>query len=123
MQRRTLLKNLGSFLLVPALPFKNAFDGKKPVLRVAHLTDVHLKNKWDAPARFTKCLHHVQHQPDVDFILNGGDIVFDIKKENLSTINDQWSLWHSTLKNECSLPVHYVLGNHDIWWNEDDKGQ
>jgi len=21
------------------------------------------------------------------------------------------------------LPVHYCLGNHDIWWNEDDKSQ
>lgn len=110
-------------MLVPALPF-NSFSGeKKPVLRVAHLTDVHLKDKFDAPARFAKCLHHVQQQPGVDLILNGGDIVFDMNKENIDTINAQWKLWHSIIKSDCSLPMHYILGNHDVWWNENDKGQ
>lgn len=123
MERRTLLKNLGGLLLVPALPFNNFPEGKKPVLRVAHLTDVHLKDKWDAPARFAKCLHHVQQRPGVDMILNGGDIVFDMNKENMDTINAQWNLWHNTIKADCTLPIHYILGNHDIWWNENDKGQ
>jgi 3',5'-cyclic-AMP phosphodiesterase len=144
MQRRTLLKNLlGGALLAPALrfPVPGAINGKsaKPAgppdptdpansakgnLRIAHLTDVHLKDKWDAPNRFRRCLHHVQDQkPDVDLILNGGDIVFDMNKENLDTINAQWALWHSIIKSECNLPINYALGNHDIWWNENDKGQ
>jgi Icc protein len=123
MKRRSLLKNLGGLLLIPALPFNNTFEEKTPVIRMAHLTDVHLKDKWDAPARFTKCLHHVQQQKRVDFIMNGGDIVFDMNKENIDTVNAQWNLWHSVMKAECSLPVHYTIGNHDIWWNENDKGQ
>jgi Icc protein len=82
-----------------------------------------LKDLWDAPARFARCLHHVQQQPGVDFILNGGDIVFDSNKENIDTINTEWKLWHSTIKSDCSLPIHYVLGNHDVWWNENDKGR
>src|SRR5258708_1728468 len=123
MKRRSLLKNLGGLLLVPALPFNNTFEEKTPVVRMAHLTDVHLKDKWDAPARFTECLHHVQKQRGVNFIMNGGDIVFDMNKENIDTVNAQWSLWHSVMKAECSLPVHYTIGNHDIWWNENDKGQ
>jgi 3',5'-cyclic AMP phosphodiesterase CpdA len=123
MQRRSLIKNLGGLLLIPALPFKGLAAEKSPVLRVAHLTDVHLKNKWDAPARFAKCLHHVQQQQGIDFILNGGDVVFDMNKENIDTINTQWKLWHSVIKSDCSIPQHYVLGNHDIWWNENDKGQ
>jgi Icc protein len=123
MQRRSLLKNLGGLLLIPALPFKSTAADIKPVLRVAHLTDIHLKDKWDAPARFVKCLHHVQQQKGIDFILNGGDVVFDMNKENMDTINTQWNLWHKTIKADCSMPMHYVLGNHDIWWNENDKGQ
>ncbi len=122
MERRTALKNIGGLLLVPALG--SISTSKQPVLRIAHLTDVHLKDQFDAPAKFVKCLHHVQQQtPKVDMILNGGDIVFDMNKENISTINNQWQLTHNVLKAECSLPVHYCLGNHDIWWNEDDKGQ
>lgn len=115
---------MGGLLLAPALPFSLRPTDKNPVLRVAHLTDVHLKDKWDAPARFRRCLHHVQSQkPGVDMILNGGDIVFDMNKENLDTINGQWALWHSIIKAECPIPMHYAVGNHDIWWNEDDKGQ
>ncbi|HEY4197263.1 MAG TPA: metallophosphoesterase [Mucilaginibacter sp.] len=122
MERRTALKNIGGLLLVPALG--NISTNKQAVLRIAHLTDVHLKDQFDAPAKYVKCLHHVQQQtPKVDLILNGGDIVFDINKENITTINNQWQLTHKILKDECSLPVHYCLGNHDIWWNENDKGQ
>lgn len=96
---------------------------KKPVLRVAHMTDIHLKNQFNAPARFARCLHHLQAQlPKVDLILNGGDIVFDMNKENIGTINGQWKLVHETMKNECSIPVNYCLGNHDIWWNEASNG-
>lgn len=136
MKRRTLLKNLlGGALLGPALPFGATAAGhvttanpiappRRSGLRIAHLTDVHLKDKWDAPDRFRRCLHHVQDQkPGVDLILNGGDIVFDMNRENLDVINAQWALWHSTIQSECSLPIHYALGNHDIWWNENDKGK
>ncbi|PWK79593.1 3',5'-cyclic AMP phosphodiesterase CpdA [Mucilaginibacter oryzae] len=125
MERRTALKNIGGLLLAPSLVLgRNVNEPGKPSLRIAHITDVHLKDKFNAPARFTKCLHHLQQQtPKVDLVLNGGDVVFDMNKENISTINDQWKLMHKIMKDECSLPVNYCLGNHDIWWYEDDKGQ
>ncbi|MEA5140114.1 metallophosphoesterase family protein [Arcicella rigui] len=122
MERRSVIKNIGGLFLTPSLLASS--KGKKPVLRVAHLTDVHMKNELEAPTKFAKCLHHVQQQnPKVDFILNGGDIVFDMNKANLSAINDQWNLLNGILKSECSLPIHYCLGNHDVWWSEDSKGQ
>ena len=139
MQRRTLLKNLGGLLLAPAAgaPLVAAasgaltghnragrVDGAAPALRVAHITDVHLKDMLDAPRHFTDCLHNLQRlDRPVDFILNGGDIVFDMNKENLDVIGAQWKLMKGIMQSECSLPVHYALGNHDIWWNENDKGQ
>lgn len=124
MERRLALKNIGGLLLAPSLALGKTTSTAKPALRIAHITDVHLKDKFDAPARFTRCLHHLQQQtPKVDMVLNGGDIVFDMNKENIGTINDQWKLVQNIMKNECSLPVHYCLGNHDIWWYEDDKGQ
>ncbi len=122
MERRSVIKNIGGLFLTPSLLASS--KGKKPVLRVAHLTDIHMKNELEAPTKFAKCLHHVQQQnPKVDFILNGGDIVFDMNKANLSAINDQWNLLNGILKSECSLPIHYCLGNHDVWWSEDSKGQ
>ncbi len=124
MERRSAIKNLCGLLIAPSLGLGLNKSKDKPVLRIAHLTDVHLKNKFDAPARYARCLHHVQKQtPKVDFIMNGGDVVFDMNKENLNTLDEQWKLTHSIMKGECSLPVNYCLGNHDIWWNENDKGQ
>lgn len=123
MERRSALKNIGGLFLLPTLSKISLSTERKPVLRVAHITDVHLKNQFNAPARFAKCLHHLQAQsPKVDLVLNGGDIVFDMNKENIGTINDQWKLVQETMKKECSIPVRYCLGNHDIWWNEVSKG-
>lgn len=123
MERRSALKNIGGLLIVPALT-GNILSGKVPALRIAHLTDIHLKDKFNAPARFAKCLQNVQQQsPKVDLILNGGDVVFDMNKEHLDVIKAQWELTRNVMKEDNSLPVHYCLGNHDIWWNEADKGQ
>jgi Icc protein len=122
MDRRTLIKSVGALGLAASLPNGNLFAAAKPVLRIAHLTDVHLKNDFGAPGKYIKCLHHVQQQsPKVDLILNGGDVVFDMNKENLSTINEQWKLTHTIHKAECNLPIKYCLGNHDVWWNENSK--
>ena len=124
MKRRSVLKGIGAALAAPALLPVYATAPAKPVLRIAHITDVHLKNDLGAPGKFVKCLHHLQGQtPRVDFILNGGDVVFDMNKESLSAIDSQWKLVQDTMQADCRLPVHYCLGNHDIWWNENDKGQ
>jgi Icc protein len=124
MKRRSALKNIGGLLLAPTLSLHGLSPGKSQALRIAHLTDIHLKNQFDAPTRFTRCLHHMQQQsPRVDLVLNGGDIVFDMNKENIGTISEQWKLYKSVWAAECSLPVNYCLGNHDIWWNEDDRSQ
>jgi Icc protein len=124
MIRRSALKNIGGLLLAPAVGFGQKAVSQKPVLRVAHITDVHLKDKFGAPAKFVKCLHHLQQQnPKPDIILNGGDIVFDMNKENIDTINSQWKLMNDIMKAECHIPVQYCLGNHDIWWSENNKGQ
>ena len=123
MNRRSLLRRLSSLALAPALPNLPAFTSAAPALRIAHITDVHLKNELEAPDKFIRCLHHLQQQqPKIDFILNGGDSVFDMNKQNIAAIDKQWQLWQSILKNECSLPVYSCLGNHDIWWLENSKG-
>lgn len=123
MQRRTALRNIGGLLLLPSISTAVTVAEQKPVLRVAHITDIHLKNDFGAPQKFSKCLHHLQQQsPKVNLVLNGGDMVFDMNKENISTINDQWKLFMDTVQNESNIQTHYCLGNHDIWWNENSKG-
>lgn len=124
MERRSALKHLGGLLLAPAAgSLITSIADAKPVLRVAHITDVHLKNELEAPKKFVRCLQHIQNQQSkVDLVLNGGDVVFDMNKERLSDIDKQWKLYHNLVKQENDIPIHYCLGNHDVWWNEDSKG-
>ncbi|RFM26563.1 metallophosphoesterase family protein [Deminuibacter soli] len=125
MKRRTLLKTLGALSVAPAvLPAAAAAAtaprSAKPVLRLAHITDVHLKGELNAPEKFVRCLEHIHQQsPKVDLVLNGGDTVFDMNKEQLPTIEAEWKLWHSIIEAHCHIPMKHCLGNHDIWWYEE----
>lgn len=114
---------MGGLLLAPTLPLGSmGTDRSKPALRIAHLTDIHLKDKFDAPRHLQDCLHHVQSQkPKVDFILNGGDLVFDMNKEDLATNEAQWKLVKGVLRSASDLPMYSVLGNHDLWWKEKNE--
>lgn len=89
---------------------------RKRSLRIAHITDVHIQPELNAPIYFEKCLHHLQSLPDKpDIIFNGGDTIMDALEQEKSRVVEQWDLWHSIVKNECSLKIEHCIGNHDVW--------
>ncbi|RVU00680.1 metallophosphoesterase [Mucilaginibacter limnophilus] len=90
---------------------------KKPVLTVAHITDVHIHDKEDAPARATRYLKKVMENKDIDFILNGGDSIFDASYDNVTRdmVTAQWTIWDEFIKH-APLEVYSCIGNHDPWW-------
>ncbi len=97
---------------------------RRPVLRIAHLTDIHVQPERRAAEGLTACLHHVQSQPDKpDLILTGGDLVMDTLGADFDRTKLQWNLFTRVLKDECGLPVEHCLGNHDIWgWDRKESG-
>jgi Icc protein len=95
---------------------------RKRVIRFAHITDIHLQPEREAPKKFTQCLHHIQNLADKpDFIFSGGDTIMDALVQEKARVQEQWDLWHSVIKNECSLPIEYCIGNHDVWGLEKAK--
>ena len=89
---------------------------KKPPIRVAHLTDIHIKPGKDIEASVAKAMHHAQILvPEIDFIINGGDSIMDSLEADKDKTQLQWDLFTSILKKEISLPVYHCIGNHDIW--------
>jgi len=89
---------------------------KKPPIRVAHLTDIHIKPGKDIEASVAKAMHHAQILvPGIDFIINGGDSIMDSLEADKDKTQIQWALFTSILKKEISLPVYHCIGNHDIW--------
>jgi Icc protein len=98
--------------------------GRRRVLRVAHLTDLHIQPERRAAEGVAACLAHVQSQADPpDMILFGGDLVMDSFEQNDARTKLQWDLFIRAVKNGCSLPVRHCIGNHDIWgWNKKKSG-
>jgi 3',5'-cyclic-AMP phosphodiesterase len=96
----------------------------KRVLRVAHLTDVHVYPDRKAPEGMAACLRHVQAQADKpELILFGGDCIMDAFAQTRLRSQIQWAIWKSVLKAENALPYKFCIGNHDIWGWDKAKSQ
>ena len=96
----------------------------KPVLRVAHVTDIHVKPTGKGPAGMRACLRHVHAlDPKPDLILNGGDCIMDALGATAAATQAQWDLWKAILTAECRIPMEHCIGNHDIWgWQKPKSG-
>src|SRR5690242_6826507 len=67
---------------------------RKRVLRVAHVTDVHVQPELRAPQGMAACLRHLQAQADKpEMILSGGDHVMDCVRQTRERTGVQWDLW------------------------------
>ncbi len=124
MKRRELIKNISLAAGAMALSGSAtaAEQKRKKVLRIAHITDVHIRPEHDAPNRFRKCMEEIKKHK-VDFFLNGGDTIYaaDYSHITRERVNEQWNIWKQ-LRNECKEhEVYSCLGNHDMWWAAPDK--
>src|SRR6185369_11505824 len=69
-------------------------EEKKPPIRVAHLTDIHIKPGKDIEASVAKAMHHAQILvPEIDFIINGGDSIWDSLEADKEKTQIQWDLF------------------------------
>ncbi len=124
--RRGILKAAGALGLLglsggsrgEAAPVARA--GRQRVLRVAHLTDLHIEPERRAGEGVAACLDHVCALGDrPDLILIGGDMVMDSFESTYERTKTQWDLFKGVFKDHCRIPVRYCLGNHDFWgWNK-----
>lgn len=128
MNRRKFLTNAGLVSAGIGLPAVSSAEekkmGKKPVLTVAHITDVHIRPEEDVPSRAIDWLKIVKkHQPD--FYLNGGDSIHDASYEGVTKdrVIAQWEVWDQFRNEIKESEVYSCIGNHDPWWDVADKDQ
>ncbi|SFI29812.1 metallophosphoesterase family protein [Planctomicrobium piriforme] len=108
-------------------PFRGAAaaDGtRRRVLRIAHLTDMHIQPELRAAEGVSACLRQLNDMPDrPDLILSGGDHIMDSFRRPRERTATQWNLWSQVVKNENGIPIHSCLGNHDVWgWDRTKSG-
>ena len=93
-----------------------AADVTRRPIRLAHLTDVHVEPKGRAPEGLARALRTIESlDPRPDFILNGGDAIFDAVARDRQDTAAQWKVWHDITRAGTSLPFLHVIGNHDLW--------
>lgn len=122
MQSRRDVLAIGAGAALSTVPLVGeAAPARRRVLRIAHITDVHIQPERKAGLGFERCLEHAQSQrPDVIFM--GGDLVMDSLNCDKDRLKAQWDLYQSVLRANTNLPVYTVLGNHDVWgWGNRQK--
>ncbi|MFD1144516.1 metallophosphoesterase family protein [Larkinella insperata] len=120
MNRRNWIKSAGVAALTAS---ETPTVRNRPVLTVAHMTDVHIRAGDRAPERFTKVLGDIRKRK-VDFFLNGGDSIHaaDYKDVTREQMLAQWAIWDDCMKPvRASYDVYSCIGNHDPWWAAPSK--
>ncbi|MFN3665894.1 MAG: metallophosphoesterase family protein [Sediminibacterium sp.] len=118
MERRKFLQQGAlSAAAVAALPITSAAEpNAKPSIRVAFISDVHVKTGEIPERGMQQAFKHVNAlKPSVDFIINGGDAIMDAMKATKAKTQEQWDLWNKILNAENKLPIYHCIGNHDAW--------
>ena len=95
---------------------------KTRVLRIAHITDVHMLDQANAEKLFASVLRKINTMSDKpDFILNTGDTVFDENGQTREVVEARWKAWNKVVTRENKLEIFSALGNHDVWYGPDEK--
>lgn len=124
MKRRDFLEKSGIAAGALILPnsIKAEENSKGNVLRVAHITDVHIRPEENIPSRAIAWLEKVKsHKPD--FFLNGGDSIHDASYKGVSQSRtlEQWEAWDQFRGQISEFEVFSCIGNHDPWWDVPNK--
>jgi predicted MPP superfamily phosphohydrolase len=103
-----------AFAQTPAAP--TGAPATRHPFRFVHLTDVHVQHERGGDDGFKAALKAVESlKPRPDFILGGGDMVFDAVEVNSERARMLFELYQKILKDNTSLPVHNSVGNHDVF--------
>ncbi|MBC6999054.1 metallophosphoesterase [Cytophaga sp. FL35] len=126
MNRRNAIKNFGlgagATMVSPTNFAVKSTRSKKSILKIAHITDIHIRPEENAPERFLKCIKEVKNH-NIDFFLNGGDTIYAADYDNISRerVNEQWGIWNELRSRFKEFEVFSCLGNHDMWWAAPNK--
>ncbi|TDA66055.1 MAG: twin-arginine translocation signal domain-containing protein [Chloroflexi bacterium] len=105
-----------------SIPLPTVTPETQPVLRIAHISDMHIDLSQKANEHFRRAIRNItQHAPAFDVVFNTGDCVMDAMWAGLDDANAQWDVFTSVMEG-CSLPVYHAIGNHDVWgWGNSEE--
>ncbi|HWA32752.1 MAG TPA: metallophosphoesterase [Cyclobacteriaceae bacterium] len=93
---------------------------KKRLLRIAHITDIHMTDALNAitcTSRVFKEINAMKDKPDL--IVNTGDTVMDENKQTRERVEILWDTWNNVTRESNKIRMISALGNHDVWYGPD----
>ncbi len=99
---------LGASELSLAAPARHAGD-----FSFVFFTDTHIQPELDAAKGCAMCFDNFHHWP-ADFAICGGDLVYDAAAADGTRANSLFDLYKHTSV-AIPYPVHYTIGNHDLY--------
>jgi len=113
--RRSLLSGTIASAATGILP--NFTQAKhKRSLRLAHLTDTHIRPESVSQKGFENAISAAQGLKDKpDMLLFGGDEVMETLGADEASAKAQWNSYLSVKKANLELPSIHMIGNHDCW--------
>ena len=89
---------------------------KKRVLRVGHVTDMHIFPDQVPEKGIKQLVDELNSLTDKpDFILNTGDNVMDSLEHSKEEVNAQWKAWEGYFRSQLQYKLYNCIGNHDVW--------
>ena len=104
--------------IIPTTPPR---EGKP--FRIAHLTDMHITEKYDAQAGFAAALKSLEKiDPPPQFVITGGDHIMDALVTTRERAIEQWDMYEKIVRDATKLKRYPVIGNHDVWgWSAKEQ--
>ena len=79
----------------------------------AFVTDIHIRPDMNAPKGFQMAIDTI-NMLKPDFVLTGGDLIFDALRGNKSR-SDSLFILYKDMSRQFDMPVYHCLGNHDLF--------
>ncbi len=110
MQRRDFLQS-GLF----AVPLLKQQLSSRHSVKALFVTDMHLSPKIGRSGTAAGfLLDYIHKNPSIDFVINGGDAVYDVAKLRYPEGENLWQYW-GAFRDQIKIPVYNCLGNHDVY--------
>ena len=84
------------------------------------MTDIHLKPEAGAPKAFMMAID-TANRLNADFVLTGGDLVYDVMRGNLPRADSLFQLYVESIK-AFDMPVYNTIGNHELYGIYEEGG-
>jgi 3',5'-cyclic AMP phosphodiesterase CpdA len=113
--RRNFIRKLGLGTVgIGGVLSTNCSPSEEDEFSIVHLTDTHVTSRRQGHKGYQACVNSINAlTPAVDFVLMGGDMVFDGLYNEMDEYEDQIRLFKE-ISGDLNVPYYPCLGNHDV---------